>query len=279
MAASSSGARARRRAAALARAARPRARGAVRVLGRLGVRRRRARPRPTRVAKKTSKASVEGGECVSSFTSVAASDAFTRARSEQVDRPRWRARRRRARSSTPGCPRRAARRRSRRAGPSIRPGPPSSSLVALSMSRLVLEQDVQRLGDASSSPISSRPSTTSVRAQSRVSETDGAFFRSSSRSERTTCGDLLGQGAARCPGTRCDDDVALALDVGVADVQVEAAPLERLGELAGVVRREEDHRDLVARASCRARGSRPGTPRGSRGAAPRSRARRGRPRR
>src|SRR5580700_6626075 len=39
-------------------------------------------------------------------------------------------------------------------------------------------------------------------------------------------------------------DLALALEVGVVDVQVQAAPLERFGELAGVVGRQEHHRQL-----------------------------------
>ena len=43
------------------------------------------------------------------------------------------------------------------------------------------------------------------------------------------------------------DDVLLALEVGVVDVEVEAAALQRFGELAGVVRREDDDRPLLAR--------------------------------
>ena len=42
-----------------------------------------------------------------------------------------------------------------------------------------------------------------------------------------------------------EDDLLLALHVGVVDVEEEAAPLERLGELTGVVRGEEHQRDLL----------------------------------
>ena len=98
---------------------------------------------------------------------------------------------------------------------------------------------------ASSSPISSRPSTTSVRAQSSVSETDGRLLQVERAQRAHDLGDLLGEGARDARDAR-EDDVAFALDVGVVDVQVQAAPLERLGELAGVVGREEHHRDLLA---------------------------------
>ena len=42
-----------------------------------------------------------------------------------------------------------------------------------------------------------------------------------------------------------EHDLLLALEVRVVDVQEEAAPLERLGQLTGVVRREEHQRDLL----------------------------------
>ena len=47
------------------------------------------------------------------------------------------------------------------------------------------------------------------------------------------------------PGTRVEHDVALALERRVVEVQVEAPPLEGLGQLPGVVRREEHERDLL----------------------------------
>jgi hypothetical protein len=59
-------------------------------------------------------------------------------------------------------------------------------------------------------------------------------------------GDLVGEvlGDARHLG---EHDLLLALHVGVVDVEEEAATLERLAELAGVVRGEEHQRDLLGR--------------------------------
>src|SRR5438105_7451188 len=58
--------------------------------------------------------------------------------------------------------------------------------------------------------------------------------------------DLVGQvlGDPRDPGQH---DLLLPFQVGIVDVQVEAAPLERLGQLTGVVRRQEDQGDLAGR--------------------------------
>ena len=42
-----------------------------------------------------------------------------------------------------------------------------------------------------------------------------------------------------------EHDLLLPLQRRVVDVEVEAAPLQRLGQLAGVVRREEHERDLL----------------------------------
>jgi hypothetical protein len=53
-------------------------------------------------------------------------------------------------------------------------------------------------------------------------------------------GEVLGDA-----GDLGEDDLLLALHRRVVDVEVEAAPLERLGELTGVVRREEHERDLL----------------------------------
>ena len=57
-------------------------------------------------------------------------------------------------------------------------------------------------------------------------------------------GDLVGEvvGDARHLG---EHDLLLALERRVVDVEVEAAPLQRLGQLAGVVRRQEHERDLL----------------------------------
>ena len=88
------------------------------------------------------------------------------------------------------------------------------------------------------------PSSTSVRAQSMVSETDGDFFRSSWRMLRTMraiwSASVLGD-----VGDLGEHDLLLALHVGVVDVQEQAATLQRFAELAGVVRREEHQRDLL----------------------------------
>ena len=56
-------------------------------------------------------------------------------------------------------------------------------------------------------------------------------------------GHLVGQLLADA-GHLGPHDLALAVEVRVVDVQVQAAALERLGELAGVVRGEEDHGQL-----------------------------------
>ena len=86
----------------------------------------------------------------------------------------------------------------------------------------------------------------SVRAQSSVSDTLGDFFRSSWRIERTMRGDLIGEAVAD-PGHLRQHDLLLPLELRVVDVEVQAAPLQRLGQLAGVVRREEHERDLRGR--------------------------------
>ena len=82
-----------------------------------------------------------------------------------------------------------------------------------------------------------------MRAQSMVSEIDGAFFSSSARIERTTRA-ICSASVVVDLGHAHPHDVLLALEVGVVDVQVEAAPLQRLGQLTGVVRREQHDRPL-----------------------------------
>ena len=109
---------------------------------------------------------------------------------------------------------------------------------------LVLEQHVQRLADHLGVDLG-LPRKSSVRAQSIVSEIDGAFFRSSSRIERTTRA-ICSASCVVDLGHAHPHDLLLALDVGVVDVQVEAAPLQRLRQLTGVVRREEHDRPLRA---------------------------------
>ena len=57
--------------------------------------------------------------------------------------------------------------------------------------------------------------------------------------------DLLGELLVD-PGDPHPDDLPLPLEVGVVDVEVQAAPLQRLGQLPGVVRREDHERTLRA---------------------------------
>ena len=59
-------------------------------------------------------------------------------------------------------------------------------------------------------------------------------------------GDLVGEVVGDV-GHLGQHDLLLALQIGVVDVEVEAAALQRLGQLTGVVRREEHERDLLGR--------------------------------
>src|SRR3954447_2857729 len=59
-------------------------------------------------------------------------------------------------------------------------------------------------------------------------------------------GDLVGEVLGDVGNLR-EDDLLLALEVEVLDVEVEATPLERLGQLTRVVGREEHERDLRRR--------------------------------
>ena len=97
---------------------------------------------------------------------------------------------------------------------------------------------VSAIAFSSRSPISR---ATSVRAQSTDSAIDGAFFSSSSRS-RPTVVDQLARDPVVEVGHLRGDDLALALGVRVVEVQVEAAPLERLRQLAARVGGEHDER-------------------------------------
>ena len=155
---------------------------------------------------------------------------------------------------------------------------PSSSLVALSMSDWYLSSTcsvsahvLRRRARRGRARRACAPSRGSRRPTAPCAGRAGA---ASARPRRSA-----GASAAETPGHPRQHDRALALDVGVAEVQVQAAALQRLGELAGVVGREEDERQLGGHDACRARGSRPGSPRAPPRAAPRSRPRRGRPRR
>ncbi len=88
----------------------------------------------------------------------------------------------------------------------------------------------------SSAPISSR-----VRAQSIDSAIEGGFFRSSARIIRTTSTMLPRQRLGQLGRVQADD-LHLPLQLGVVEPEVEAAPLQRLGQLARVVRGEDDDR-------------------------------------
>ena len=97
---------------------------------------------------------------------------------------------------------------------------------------------------SSRSPISS---ATRVRAQSIDSAIDGAFFSSSSRSRADRRRPAVGASRVVELGHLGQHDLPLALGVGVVQVQVEAAPLERLGQLAGRVGGEHDERPAYGR--------------------------------
>ena len=85
-----------------------------------------------------------------------------------------------------------------------------------------------------------------MRAQSSVSLTLGAFLSSSWRMERTMRAIWSARLVAHL-GHLGEHDLLLPLEVGIVDVQVQAAALQRLRQLTGVVRREEDERDLGGR--------------------------------
>src|SRR5829696_2555343 len=59
-------------------------------------------------------------------------------------------------------------------------------------------------------------------------------------------GHLVGQGVGDAGNLR-EHDLALTVQIRVVDVEEQAAPLQRLGQLAGVVRREEHEGDLLGR--------------------------------
>ena len=116
------------------------------------------------------------------------------------------------------------------------------SLAALSMSDWYLSR-MWSVSVAVSASTDWMPSSSRVRAQSRVSDTDGAFFSSRFRMERTMRTTWSAR-ASEMPGHPGQHDLLLPLEVGIVDVQEQAAPLERLGQLPGVVGGQEDQRDL-----------------------------------
>ena len=112
-------------------------------------------------------------------------------------------------------------------------------------------------------------SSTSTRAQSIVSLIDGTFFRSSVRncctkptSSRRSC--------ASMPGTRDAMIRAFQLRVREADMQMQAAPLQRVAQVARAVRGQQHDRRRHGLRHCRSRGSSPGSPTGSPAGTPRT---------
>ena len=85
------------------------------------------------------------------------------------------------------------------------------------------------------------PSRSSVRAQSIDSAMLGGFLRSSWRTWWIDLGELPRDGLVQLGGVQADD-LQLVLEVGVVEPQVQAAALQRLGELAGVVGGQQDDR-------------------------------------
>ena len=86
--------------------------------------------------------------------------------------------------------------------------------------------------------MSSAPISSSARAQSIDSAIEGGFFRSSSRTMWTISTSRRARLLVELGGVQADD-LELALDVGVVEPEVEAAALERLGQLARVVGGEQ----------------------------------------
>src|SRR5271163_4162408 len=198
---------------------------------------------PVRSAKKTSKAVSKARQCEDDFTSVAASAYFSASRSSsgmcltasaasrcsvnETGRPE-------RRSSVTKPERRSSTDSARRSRQQLLGGPLDVGLILQEdvqgflgpgrVDRLHTEQHeragpVDRLGD-----------------RGRLAQLERA---QRAHDARHLVGQLLAD--ARHLGPH---DLPLALEVGVVDVQVEAAALERLGELAGVVGGEEHHREL-----------------------------------
>ena len=89
--------------------------------------------------------------------------------------------------------------------------------------------------------MSSAPISSSVRAQSIDSAIEGGFFRSSVADHVDDLDQPPGQRLVELRGVQADD-LHLALDRRVVEPEVEAAALQRLGQLARVVRGEDDDR-------------------------------------
>ena len=89
--------------------------------------------------------------------------------------------------------------------------------------------------------MSSAPISSSVRAQSIDSAIEGGFFRSSAAHHPHHLDQPPGQRLGQLGRVQADD-LHLPLELGVVEPEVEAAALQRLGQLARVVRGEDDDR-------------------------------------
>ncbi len=89
--------------------------------------------------------------------------------------------------------------------------------------------------------MSRAPSRSRARAQSIDSAIDGGFLRSSSRTTPTSSTSLRATVVGQVGGVEADDR-QLVLEGRVVEPEVQAAPLQGLGQLARVVRGQEDDR-------------------------------------
>ena len=178
-------------------------------------------------------------------------------RSRRARRTRRAARRCRSRRL-----RRAAPRRARGPGRQPRSGlsdiggersfSPTRSATSSMSVRCLTITDIVSLKVAAS--MSCAPSSSSARAQSIDSAIDGGFLRSSSRTMPMTSTSLRAT-VSRQLGRVQAHDLELVLERRVVEPQVQAAPLERLGQLARVVRGQQ-HDRLRARVDAAELGDR-----------------------
>src|SRR5580658_8382039 len=203
-----------------------------------------APPRPpVRTAKYTSKAVSKARQCEDDFTSVAARAYFSASRSSsgicltasaasrcsvnETGRPE-------RRSSVTKPERRSSTDSARRGRQQLLGGPLDVGLI--------LQEDVQGvLGPGGVDRLHAQQHERAgpvdrLGDRRRLAQLEGA---QRAHDPRHLVGELLAD--ARHLGPH---DLALALEIRVVDVQVEAPALERLGELTGVVGREEHHGQL-----------------------------------
>src|SRR4051812_22249006 len=114
--------------------------------------------------------------------------------------------------------------------------------------RLVLEQDVQRLLGLVGVDVLDAQQQERARPVDRLG--NRRMLLQLQRAQRADdARDLVGEMLADARHPR-EHDLLLTVELGIVDVQEQAAPLERLAQLARVVRREEHERDL-----CRCHGA------------------------